>query len=348
MNHAETTAYISIDSDTYIANMEQEVRVGVIGCGNIANKHLDSYQSISGFDVTVTDIDTEKAREAAAAYDVAWEEDPDTLLRDPDIDAIDVCVPVTAHQEIIETALFEGKDVFSEKPLAQTTEEAMQIRRWADETGNMLMVGYLYRFHPAFELVQEVLSKGIIGDPHYAIFRVGGRGSHRAWKHDGRMGGGAANEMLVHMLDLMIWWFDAPTETERLWTDTVLEQRDIDGETVAASAEDLVVLRARTEGGTDILCESDLVTPSYMNSIEIHGENGSILTSILDHVPTSVYCKEPTGIYDRGHNFHDFSYVDLFEKELSYFKDCITSKNPPELNTLDDAIEVRRIIDATL
>ena len=108
------------------------------------------------------------------------------------------------------------------------------------------------------------------------------------------------------------------------------------------------MLRARAEDDTEILCESDLVSPSYMNSIEIHGENGSIITSILDQFPTSIYCNEPTGIYDRGHNYHDFSRVDLFKKELEYFKDCVTAESDPELNTLDDAIEVRRIIDSTL
>jgi len=325
-----------------------ELSVGVLGCGKIAGKHLDSYRKIPEFEVTVTDIQSEKAREAAKKYNVSWEKDPDAVLRDPAIDAIDVCVPVTAHKNVIGTALREGKDVFCEKPLALNAGEAAEIRDIAEETGNIVMVGYLYRFHPAFELVQEALSDRVVGEPHYAIFRVGGRGSHRAWKHRADAGGGAANEMLVHMLDLMIWWFGAPTETERLWTDTILEQRDIDGETVEADAEDLVVLRAQANNGTKILCESDLVSPSYMNSIEIHAENGSIITSILDEFPTSIYCNEPTGIHDRGHNYYDFSRVDLFKQELTYFKNCITTENEPELNTLDDAIEVRRIIDSII
>jgi predicted dehydrogenase len=324
------------------------INVGIIGCGKIAGKHLKSYQKIDDFDVTVTDIQSDRARETASKHNVAWENDPEMVLEDSDIDAIDVCVPVTAHRSIVETALYEGKDVFCEKPLAQTTEDAIKIREVADETGNIVMVGYLYRFHPAFELVQRVLSDGTIGDTHYAIFRVGGRGSHREWKHKSQTGGGAANEMLVHMLDLMIWWFGAPVKAQKLWTDTILEQRDVGGETVEADAEDLVVLRARTEDGTEILCESDLVSPSYMNSIEIHGEKGSIITSILDQFPTSIYCSEPTGIYDRGHNYHDFSRVDLFKRELEYFKEHITTGKESEMNTLSGAIESRRIIDSIL
>jgi len=326
----------------------RKVSVGIIGCGKIAGKHLDSYRKIEQFDVTVTDIQSDKACEMAKKHDVSWDPDPEAVLRDPNIDAIDVCVPVTAHKDIIKTALREGKDVFCEKPLAQNTRDAVDIRKVADETDNIVMTGYLYRFHPAFELVQEALSDGVIGEPHYAIFRVGGRGSHRAWKHKSDTGGGAGNEMLVHMLDLMIWWFGAPAETEGLWTDTVLDKRDIDGEVVDASAEDLVVLRARTKDETEILCESDLISPSYMNSVEIHGENGSIITSILDEFPTSIYCNEPTGIYDRGHNYYDFSRVDLFKKELTYFKDCIIEGSKPTMNTLDDAVEVRRIIDSTV
>jgi len=325
-----------------------EVRVGVLGCGKIASKHLNSYQKIDEFDVTITDIKPEKARTAADKHNVAYAEDPDDVLEDPDIDAIDVCIPVNAHQEVIETALQEGKDVFCEKPLARTADEAREIKAVADETDNQIMVGYLYRFHPAFEIAKEAIEDGIIGDPHYAMFRVGGRGSHRAWKHQAETGGGATNEMLVHMLDLIVWWFGAPAATEALWTDTILDEREIDGETVEANAEDIVVLRATAGDGTEILCESDLITPSYMNGIEVHGSDGSVLTSILDHFPTSIYCNEPTAIYDRGHNFHEFSRVDLFEKELLHFGECVTNGNKPDQNTVEDAIKVRQIIDDAL
>lgn len=325
-----------------------QIEIGVVGCGKISRKHLDAYQKIDDIGVTVTDIQPDRASEIAAQYDVAWKKDTEAVLTDQDIDAIDVCVPVTVHKEVIESALEEGKDVFCEKPLAQTTEEAIEIRQVAEEMGKMVMTGYLYRFHPAFELVKKTLSNNIIGTPHYATFRVGGRGSHRAWKHKSNTGGGAANEMLVHMLDLIIWWFGPPAAVEELWTDTVLTERNIGDETVKSDAEDLVVLKLQTQTGIEILCQSDLISPSYMNSIELHGQEGSIITSILDQFPTSIYCAEPTGIYDRGHNYHDFNRVDLFKKELNYFKNSVITETGPELNTLEDSIEVRRIIDSVL
>ena len=53
-------------------------------------------------------------------------------------------------------------------------------------------------------------------------FRLGRRGSHKAWKHRAQTGGGAANEMLVHMLDLALWYFGEPESATRLAGDILL------------------------------------------------------------------------------------------------------------------------------
>ncbi|KXA91413.1 hypothetical protein AKJ57_01225 [candidate division MSBL1 archaeon SCGC-AAA259A05] len=208
------------------------------------------------------------------------------------------------------------------------------------------MSGYLYRFHPAFEKVKEVLEERIIGEPYYAVFRVGGRGSHRAWKHKKSEGGGAINEMLVHMLNLVTWYFDGVEAAQNLSTETVLETREIDGEEVEADAEDLTVLRLETVEGAKVLCESDLITPSYMNYVEIHGTNGSIWTSILDYFPTVVYCKEPRGVYNQGNNFFEYGRVDLFEKELRHFVESIENGEKPSLNSIEDSVETLKVIES--
>jgi myo-inositol 2-dehydrogenase / D-chiro-inositol 1-dehydrogenase len=319
-------------------------RIGVIGCGKIAEKHLAAYRKLD-VDIVVSDI-VERGRMVAENYGAEWCPDPDELLSDPTVAAVDVCTPTPTHADFIIRALDEHKHAFCEKPLARNLEEAEAIRRKAEENGCFLMVGYLYRFHPAFQFAREIVREGIIGDPYFATLRLGGRGSHKAWKHKAETGGGAANEMLIHMLDLALWYFGEPAGVENLYTDTILSEREVEGELVQADAEDIVVLKLLHESGVTSLCESDLLTPGYMNHVEIQGSNGSILTSILDYVPTCVYCKEERGVFDRGQNFREFGKVDLFERELGHFLAVINGEEREAVNSVHDSVRLMQVVEA--
>lgn len=321
--------------------------IGIIGCGKIAEKHLNAYKRLKDVDVVVSDIDSGK-KKVARSYGAEWSDEPSDLIEGDRVDAIDICTPISSHIDICVDALDNDKHVFCEKPLTKNLDEALQIKQKVEHSDRVLMVGYLYRFHPAFEFGKEVIQNELIGDPYFAVFRVGGRGSHRSWKHKSAEGGGARNEMLVHMLDLIFWYFGEERASYDLYTQTILEEREIDGERVDATAEDLILLNMEMENDVRVICESDLITPSYMNYVEIHGENGSFWTSILDYFPTVLYCKESRGIYDKGKNIQNFSRVDLFEKELRYFINCIRNGEDPKYNSVDDSIRIRRIIESTL
>lgn len=319
------------------------VTIGVIGCGKIADKHFGAYQKLDGVKIVASDIDETK-RKKVERNGFEWRADPQGVIEADDIDAVDVCTPVHTHADLITDAFHSGKDVFCEKPLAKNADEARLIQQRAEESGNELMVGHLYRFHPAFEFANRILREGIIGDPYYAIFRVGGRGSASTWKHKADSGGGAINEMLVHMVDLVTWYFDEVDRIGQSYTDVILDSRDIDGETVRATAEDLAMLQLTTTDDVEVFCQSDLITPAYMNYIEIQGTNGSLWTTILDSMQSFVYCKEPRGIFDRGRNFREFEHVDLFERELDHFVDSVAGNAELEVNTAADAVEVHRIL----
>jgi predicted dehydrogenase len=334
------------DDQTKLIIIMRELNIGVIGCGKIGERHLGGYNKINDVSVTVSDIVPERAKELAVMNGVCWEESPADLLSDPEIDAIDVCIPVTEHKRVISEAIENNKHVFCEKPLAQNQSDARELQRQAENAGKILMVGYLYRFHPAFKTIHDVLQNGVIGDPYYAIFRVGGQGSHRAWKHKRENGGGADNEMPVHMLDLMVWYFGDPNSVENLHAETVRKEREIDGETINATAKDLRILKTEMEDGVTVLCESDLITPSYMNYVEIQGTNGTAITSILDYFPTMVYCEEARGSYNEGQNFVETSRVPLFKRELGHFVDCIRNGGTEQINPIKDAVKVHEIIDA--
>jgi len=210
------------------------------------------------------------------------------------------------------------------------------------------MVGYLYKFHPAYQFAKEIIDEKIIGEPYYAIFRLGGRGSHKAWKHKHETGGGVGNEMLVHMLDIIMWYFGNVKTVKNLYTDILLRKREIEGRIVESDAEDVVLLKIESQGGVTILCESDLVTPSYMNYVEVQGTNGSLWTSILDSFPTIVYCKQAKGAYDVGNNIFKFPKVDLFERELAHFIKCVENGETPQVNSIKHSVGVMKLAHSSV
>ncbi len=319
--------------------------VAVIGCGRIGTRHLNAYRGIRGVNIAaVCDSDEELAKESANNYNAVSYSNYNEALDSKNIDAVDVCVPTAIHHEVILEALNKGKDVFCEKPLSHKLKYAKQIEKKQRETGNLVMVGYLYRFHPSFQRLKKVLEDNIIGNPYFAIFRIGGRGGWREWKHQKEKGGGAMLEMLVHMLDLANHCFGEIFEVERLFSETILERRVIEGREVEADAEDCVLIRLKAKSGVQIFCEADLITPSYMNTVEVHGDNGSFFGSILHNIPTIIYCKESRGMFDRGKNVFKFPYVNLMEKELRFFIESLSGEVKP-MNSVEESIKILEIVE---
>ncbi len=236
--------------------------------------------------------------------------------------------------------------MFCEKPLARNVGEMEAIRDRAEGNGSAVMVGYPYRFHPALQLGREVVAEGIIGEPYLALVRLGGRGSHKAWKHKVATGGGVGNEMLVHALDLLLWYFGGFAAVESLFSGLLLAEREIEGELVHADADDVVLLKIEMERGVLALCECDLVTPGYMNTVEVQGTNGSLMTSILDHLPTTVFCKQARGAYQLGSNVFRFPQVDLFERELGYFLAALDRGDAPLMHSIEQSVQLQRVIDS--
>lgn len=321
------------------------VKVAIIGCGKIGIRHLEAYREIENADVVaLCDVDDKLLREVSSRYGVSGYNDYEKTIGRKDIDVVDVCVPTRFHHEIILEALDSGKDVFCEKPLTYKLEYAEEIRAKQKETGFLVMVGYLYRFHPSLQRLKRILEDGVLGVPYCAVFRIGGRGGHRAWKHRKKEGGGALLDMMVHMLDLSDWYFGEPDIVEPLLLETILKKRIIDGNEVEADAEDYALAKLKTKSGMHVLCEADLVTPSYMNIMEVHGDNGSFFGSILDYLPTIVYCIRRRGLYDQGKNVFHNSYVNLIERELKYFIDVLSGHEKP-LDSVESSIRVLKIIE---
>jgi len=89
------------------------------------------------------------------------------LLRDNEINAVIIALPVEMHYEYSKKAILSGKNVFVEKPLSLNSKDAEELIKLAQENNCILMVGHLLQYHPAFKKLKEIVKSGELGKIQY-------------------------------------------------------------------------------------------------------------------------------------------------------------------------------------
>jgi predicted dehydrogenase len=144
------------------------VRVGVLGAGAWARAaHLPGYRRDPRCRiVAVADVEIDRARDAARAFDIPTAtSDACDLFRRDDIDLIDVCTPSHTHFELAWSALDAGKHVLCEKPVAYDYRDTERASDLARRKGLKTKVGLTFRYSPAMRYMRELVAGGFIGTP---------------------------------------------------------------------------------------------------------------------------------------------------------------------------------------
>lgn len=177
------------------------IGIAVIGAGVMGTAHVATLAGLGGVRVVgVTDPD--RARAAGSAAQVpgaAVFDDADALIANEAVDAVLVVSPDDRHAAQVLRALEFGKPVLCEKPLATRMQDARAILR-ADAGRDLVQVGYMRRFDPAYVDFKAQLDAGAIGD---LLFM---RMIHRNATAPAFMAGadGISNS-LVHEFDMLRW-----------------------------------------------------------------------------------------------------------------------------------------------
>lgn len=151
----------------------KEVRIGLVGTGYIGRCHAIAFaQAPTVFPLKaklkleyLAEISQELADKKAIEFGFAratgdWRE----LVKDPNVDVVDICTPNFLHKEIALAAIANGKHVYSEKPLALTSEEAKEMLDAANKAGVITLVGFNYIKNPTTQLAKEIIERGEIGE----------------------------------------------------------------------------------------------------------------------------------------------------------------------------------------
>ena len=188
-------------------------RVGIIGCGGIANgKHMPALKRVVDCEmVAFCDVIEERAKKAAQDFGAEGAKvytDYKELLKDGTIDVVHVCTPNRSHSFITVDALEAGKHVMCEKPMAINSAEAKKMLDAAKRTGKLLSIGYQSRFRADSRYLKAEAEAGTFGDIYYAKATAIRRRAVPTWGvflNEYEQGGGPLIDIGTHALDLTLW-----------------------------------------------------------------------------------------------------------------------------------------------
>ncbi len=194
----------------------EKIKVGVIGCGGIANgKHMPSIKSLGDVEIVAfCDIIKEKAEDAKKNFgteDAKVYTDYKELLKDDSIVAVHVCTPNRSHSFITVDALHAGKHVICEKPMAINAAEAKKMVDAAKETGKILTIGYQNRYRADSAYLKRACENDDLGEIYYAKALALRRRAVPTWGvflNEYEQGGGPLIDIGTHALDLTLWMMD--------------------------------------------------------------------------------------------------------------------------------------------
>lgn len=149
--------------------MNEQFVIAQIGCGYWGPNLLRNFSALKNCRVkTVVDASAERRAFVAANFPrTAAVASHESVLADPEIDAIVIATPAASHFELTRAALQAGKDVFVEKPMATKATEVDELARVAGEKKLVVMVGHTFIYNAAVRYVKKLIDAGDLGEIRY-------------------------------------------------------------------------------------------------------------------------------------------------------------------------------------
>ncbi|MEQ8905973.1 Gfo/Idh/MocA family oxidoreductase [Ekhidna sp.] len=186
-----------------------KIRVGIIGCGRIAQRHAKHIQNLARL-MAVCDVNEERAQELGEAYDVPFFTSADELLKNEEMDVVAVCSPNGLHAAHTIDSLNAGFHVLCEKPMALSSSDCEEMIKTAERCNKRLFIVKQNRFNPAIEAVKEKIDAGDFGriysiqlncfwNRNFDYYKKSD------WKGTKNLDGGTLFTQFSHFIDLLYW-----------------------------------------------------------------------------------------------------------------------------------------------
>ncbi len=296
------------------------IKIGLIGCGYMGRMHTACYNNIDDVKVTAMGQAPESARAFARENDAEFYPDGFELIKNSNVDAVDICLPTFLHAKYAVEAMKYGKNVFVEKPAGLTKEERRQMLDMEKMSGVKVQVGQVLRFWDEYDWLKKTVDAGTYGKPVSAVFkRVSPHPgwSVKSWLDDVKLSGGIGIDMGVHDIDFMRYLFGEPQ------TIQAQAARDKDGKIYQLAGYRVTLEKATAE-------YKDGKLTVYPDSGEMYSPEFPQLHRVKK---------------DEGGNISELG---GYYNELAYFADGLNGKNDLSRATLRDACRSVDLVEKVL
>ncbi len=267
---------------------------GLIGTGFMGRAHAIALGGVARvFDdvtaprcVAVADQDPHQAQDAARRLGFErgvgdWHD----LVRDPDVNVVDICTPNYLHAEMALAAIRAGKHVYCEKPLALDVDEAQQLATAAAEAGVVHAVGLNYTANPMLAVARDMIAAGEIGEPtsfsgRYLEDYMTSADVPFSWRCERRLAGsGALGDLGSHLINLLHFLLGRPRRLVASLNTLVPERADpATGARRKVENEDIASALIELETGIPATFEISRIATGYKCGLtfELAGTRGAI------------------------------------------------------------------------
>lgn len=247
-------------------------------------------------------------------------------LSDPETTAVVISTPAMSHEELALAALEKGRHVFVEKPLAMTVEGASRLVRAAGERERVLMVGHIFRFHPAVERVRAWIEDGTLGEIQYVHSRRHNLGRVQADIN-------ALWSFAPHDLSVLRYWFGAdPTSVQATGFSYV-----------QPGVEDVVFCTLQYPSGIGAHLHLSWLDPRKVRETTIVGSRRMVVfDDVAPDAKLRVYDSSVGPVRRSPDSFAEWAvdiragditiphlpWVEPLRRELEHFLDCVAGRTP--------------------
>ncbi|HEY3741772.1 MAG TPA: Gfo/Idh/MocA family oxidoreductase [Bryobacteraceae bacterium] len=317
------------------------MKIAVLGLGFMGSTHLKALRSIPEATLCAVFSNDERALEGDLSHiqgnlggpgerfdftAIKKYRDVGALLADPEIDAVDICLPTFLHAPVALQALRGGKHVLVEKPLALTGADADELLAEARRRNLVLMSAQVLRFFSQYRVLRDTLPA--LGHVRHAFFRRRCAAPvWSKWLHDKSKSGGGVFDLLIHDIDVALWLFGLPSRVSAIGSEDL--ERGIDLLTATLFYAD---------GSTVTISGGWHHPKSYPFSMEytVVADGGTIEYSSAGRPPTLYKA-------DGSETPLELAEADGYVEEIRYFVQCATANRRPELCPPESSVEAVKL-----
>jgi len=330
--------------------MAGKVKIGIVGAGFVGDIHHASFSGwVPNAEVVAVASPNNAANFARERGIPNSYSDYHEMLKDKEIDVIDIGIPNDLHCQVTIDAAKAGKHIIIEKPLCVTLEEADQMIEACQKAGVLLMYAEELLFAPKYVRVKTLIEEGAIGEPFLAKQSEEHPGPHMPWFWDvNRSGGGVLMDMGCHSIEYTRWLLGKPkVKSVTAYLHTFIHEERTKGE------DHSFVIVEYEDNKVAMLEDSWAKGGGVDDRAEVYGNKGHTRADLLRGSSLLTYSEEGYGYAvekagsTRGYTFTMFEEIWNygFPQEMQHFVNCALGKETC-METGEDGREVLKIMYA--